>query len=81
MTGSEQGYSPDMIIQYSLVGLALLAACCWIIWKLVKKNKSKDSNGCCGCALEDSCNKKRRENGNIKDLQRQHSRKSDRSHC
>ena len=50
--------SPDMIIQYSIVGLILLAAFGWILWKMLRKNKGGSSDSCCGCAIADSCQKK-----------------------
>ena len=53
------GNTSDLIIQYSVVGLVLLAACGWIIYKLFKKNKEK-SNSCCGCSIADSCSKKQK---------------------
>lgn len=52
-----QDLTADMIIQYSIVGLILLVACGWIIWKLFKKRKDKPSGSCCGCAIADSCKK------------------------
>lgn len=55
MMEAGQVFSADMIIQYSIVGLILLAACLWIVWKLVRKHKS--NQGCCGCAISDSCKK------------------------
>lgn len=47
----------DMIIQYSIVGIVLLAACLWIVWKLFRRQK-KEADGCCGCALSENCKKK-----------------------
>lgn len=61
-------YKTDMIIQYSVVGAVLLAACGWILWKLLRKKPNKNSGSCCGCALADNCDKK--QNGKSKDLQR-----------
>ena len=49
-------YSTDLIIQYSVVGAVLLAACIWIILKIFKKNK-QSRNSCCGCAISDTCKK------------------------
>lgn len=63
-------YTADLIIQYSLVGFALLGAFGWILWKLFKKNKNQESGSCCGCGLADTCNKK--NHGNHKNLQQQH---------
>ncbi|MCH5227585.1 MAG: FeoB-associated Cys-rich membrane protein [Muribaculaceae bacterium] len=54
---ANQAYSTDIIIQYSIVGLIILAACLWIMWKLLKKRKEGISS-CCGCTLSDTCNKK-----------------------
>ena len=62
----------NAIIQYSLVGLVLLAACIWIGVKTFKKNKSL-SGGCCGCKLQDECGKnkilKSMKNENNKNLE------------
>ena len=55
---SSQELSIDLIIQYSIVGLILLAACGWIIWKLFRKQKKGSVSSCCGCSLSDTCNKK-----------------------
>ena len=63
-------FTPDMVIQYSLVGLALLSAFGWIIYKMIKKSRSESSGGCCGCSLADACKKK--NHGNITNLQQQH---------
>lgn len=46
-----------MVIQYSVVGVILLAACLWILWKIIKKQKNR-SDSCCGCSLADNCSKK-----------------------
>ena len=54
-------YTANMIIQYSVVGLALLAACIWIIWKLYRKNKKGASDTCCNCALAEKCEKNKLE--------------------
>lgn len=57
---NQSGFTTDMIIQYSVVGLVLLAACGWILWKIFRKGK-KNNNSCCGCALSDTCNKKTKD--------------------
>lgn len=46
----------NLIIQYSLVGIILLAAVIWVIWKLaaIRKNGGKS---CCGCSLSRNCGK------------------------
>ena len=44
-------------LQYTLVGIILLAACAWIIWKIAKGNK-KSGNSCCGCGLAETCEKR-----------------------
>ncbi|MEZ3551167.1 MAG: FeoB-associated Cys-rich membrane protein [Muribaculaceae bacterium] len=46
----------NLIIQYIFVGLVIIGAFIWIIWKLIKLNKK--GGGCCGCDLADACNKK-----------------------
>lgn len=78
MIAVSQTYTTDFIIQYSLVGLVLLAAFSWILWKMLG-NKKRGSNSCCGCGLADSCKKKNLKDTyeNSKNLQRQHSRQSD----
>ena len=45
-----------MGIQYVIVFLILAAAVGWIIYKWVKKS-TKQSGGCCGCALSQKCTK------------------------
>ena len=56
MNGQEN-MTTEMVIQYSIVGLVLLAAFGWILWKLLRKNK-KQSSSCCGCSLSENCKKK-----------------------
>lgn len=46
----------NLIAQYIIVGIILLAASAWIIWKLIKLRK-KGVKSCCGCALADACEK------------------------
>ncbi|MCH5239496.1 MAG: FeoB-associated Cys-rich membrane protein [Muribaculaceae bacterium] len=70
----------EMTVQYTIVGLILLAACVWIILKIIKKNKSQTEGGCCGCSLSDNCNKKNLKlHGNDKNLQQQHCGESNRT--
>ena len=52
------GLTTGLIIQYSIVGVILLALCIWMIWKAVRK-KNKPSGGCCGCAIADTCKKRK----------------------
>lgn len=68
----------DLIIQYSIVCLILLAAIVWIIMKIVKKNKTRQS-GCCGCTIAETCKKKKLKfiDENSQNLQRPHRRESD----
>ena len=56
--GNEGELKADMIIQYSIVGIILLAALGWIIWKMWRNNKKKDIGSCCGCSLSENCRKK-----------------------
>lgn len=44
----------NIIIQYTIVGVIILAAVIWIAMKAFKKNRNKNSS-CCGCALSDNC--------------------------
>ena len=41
------------IIQYTIVGIIVVAAIVWIFVKSIRRRKSGGS--CCGCALADSC--------------------------
>lgn len=43
----------NIAVQYTLVGLFILAALAWILVKVLRKNKK--GSGCCGCVLADSC--------------------------
>ncbi|MCH5242135.1 MAG: FeoB-associated Cys-rich membrane protein [Muribaculaceae bacterium] len=56
-------FSTELIIQYSIVGLILLLVCCWILWKIFRKEK-KSSGGCCGCAIADTCKKAHKKTSN-----------------
>lgn len=57
--------SSNLIIQYSIVGVILLGAFIWLLWKTFRKQKTR-KNSCCGCALADSCDKKKLKNGHGK---------------
>ena len=48
----------NYILQYTLVGLILLAVCVLIVVKTIRKSSRKGSGGCCGCSLNESCQKK-----------------------
>lgn len=52
----------NLIIQYCIVGLVLLGAVVWIIWKLVGLRKRGNVKSCCGCALAGSCASKNTKN-------------------
>ena len=71
---ARENFTADLVVQYSIVGLVFLAACVWMIWKIVKRNKRESGGSCCGCGLADHCNKK--NYGNSKNLQQQHCRES-----
>lgn len=58
-------YSTNIIIQYSIIALVLLAACGWIIWKLFKRNQEGSSGSCCGCSLSKTCEKNKLKNSDI----------------
>ena len=47
----------NLTLQYSIVGLILLFAFGWIIYKLMKVSKRK-TGPCCGCGMSDCCEKK-----------------------
>ena len=50
--------SPNLILQYSIVGLILILAFSWLLWKMIRNRKIKESGPCCGCSMADSCKKK-----------------------
>lgn len=51
-----QHIAANLVIQYSIVGIILLMACCWIAWKVFHKQKNSSCH-CSGCSLADSCSK------------------------
>lgn len=52
-----QELSTNLIIQYILVGLIMLGAVAWMIWKLISARKY-GAKTCCGCSLSNACSKK-----------------------
>lgn len=56
--GNNSEFTTDMIIQYSIIGAILLGAFAWIVWKMIRKSKGKDSGCSCGCCQSESCLKK-----------------------
>ena len=54
----QQHLDSNLIIQYSIVGVILLAACVWIAVKVFRRQKNKSQGSCCGCSLSDACKKK-----------------------
>ena len=74
---STKEFTTDMVIQYSIVGVILLAALGWILWKTFSKNKKNASGSCCGCAIADTCKKiQKPDHGNAQNIQRKHCRES-----
>lgn len=62
-------FTTDLVIQYSIVGLILLLALGWIIWKSLNKRKKGAGSACCGCAIADSCKKvQNKDHGDTKNL-------------
>ena len=53
-----QQYSLNFIIQYTVVGLIILMALGWIIWKTFKKGRT-GTGSCCDCGLAQYCEKKK----------------------
>ena len=45
------------IIQYTIVGVILIAVLIWLVRKVVTMKHDK-SSGCSGCSLAESCKKK-----------------------
>ncbi len=50
--------STNLIIQYTFVGLILLAVAVALAWKFLKLKNMGAPKGGCGCALSESCGKK-----------------------
>lgn len=57
----------NLIVQYSLVGLCLLGAIAWIIYKASKKGRR---GGCCGCSMSDACVSAKHHRKDRKDKQK-----------
>lgn len=49
--------STNLLVQYILVGLIIVAAIFWTVRKIISGRK-KGNPGCFGCALADSCAKR-----------------------
>lgn len=47
----------NLIIQYVVVGVILLAALIYVFFSLLRRKKRKDCGGCFGCGLADECGK------------------------
>ncbi len=43
----------NLAIQYTAVGLIIIAALIWLVIKFIKRKKKKGA--CCGCTLSDKC--------------------------
>lgn len=70
---SAKEFTTEIVIQYSIVGLILLVALGWILWKMLRNNKKGALGSCCGCAMADSCKKiEFKDHGNTQNLQRKH---------
>lgn len=50
-------YSANIIIQYIIVGIALLAVVIWIVRKIIHIRKSGQVASCCGCSMAEACKK------------------------
>lgn len=54
----------NLTLQYTLVGICILGAIIWIMWKFFRKEKK---TGCQGCSLAENCSRsdlKHRKNHN-----------------
>lgn len=47
----------NLTLQYSIVGVIVIAAIIWIVASIVKMREKKNS-GCYGCSMHDICSKK-----------------------
>lgn len=45
-------------VQLTIVGLIILAACGWALWRFLRPKKGK-GGACSGCALSETCAKKK----------------------
>lgn len=54
----ENNFSLNIIIQYSLVGIILLAIAIFLFVKILRRSKENSSGGCCGCGLAENCKKR-----------------------
>lgn len=43
----------NLAIQYTVVGLIIIAALIWLVIKFIKRKKKHGA--CCGCALSEKC--------------------------
>ena len=57
-------------VQYTIVGVIILAAIVWAIVKITRISKNKGS-ACCGCGLADTCNKNRKNQGDCPERTRE----------
>lgn len=49
--------SLNLTIQYIIVGVIIIAAAFWILYRLFTFRRKGKVSSCCGCALSDSCQK------------------------
>lgn len=50
----------DIRLQYTLVGVIVLLAVGWMLFRARRQSRhSAKGGGCCGCALSDACIKKK----------------------
>ena len=65
------GMSMNLIIQYTIVAAIIAAACIWMLVRIL--GKKKNSGGCCGCSLSDSCSpdKKNRHRAAMKSTEKE----------
>lgn len=48
--------------QFIAVVIILTGVVVWILYRLFSKKGRNATNGCCGCALSDACNKPKKNN-------------------
>ena len=58
---AKQPMDSNLVWQYTAVGAVFTALGIWLVIKMHVKsrNPGKGSGGCCGCALSESCKKRR----------------------
>lgn len=60
----------NLAIQYTAVGLIIIAALIWLVMKFLKRKRKKGA--CCGCILSDKCSSYNKGNVSKKNCEHTH---------